>query len=75
MRAKTVAERKRKQIYHKRQEARSALNVFNQRMLSDFETETHDFAVLCMIASAHGLKHWPEGVQSHTMEARFLTFH
>ena len=75
MYAKSDPERKRKQVSHKRQEARSALCIFNQRMLSDFETETHDFAVLCMIASAHGIKRWPEEAQDHTMEARFLTFH
>ncbi len=75
MRVKTVSERKKNQVLHKRMEARSALSLFNQRMLSDFETETQDLAVLWLIASVHGVEQWPGGAQDHTMETRFLTFH
>jgi len=61
--------------FFRRRETRSVWSCFNQRLLLDFEVETQDFAVLCLIASANGLNQWPEGLEAREFEGRFLTFH
>lgn len=58
-----------------KQQTRSLMRFFNQRMLSDFEIETQDFALLCMIASAHGLTPWPGAIDHQDDPAGLLTFH
>jgi hypothetical protein len=58
-----------------KQQTRSLMRFFSQRMLSDFEIETQDFALLCMIASAHGLSPWPMGIDHQDDPAGLLTFH
>jgi len=58
-----------------KRQTRSLLRVFNQRKLSDFETETEDFALLCLIASAHGLSPWPDEADLQDDTKGLLTFH
>ena len=60
----------------KSREAQSLLNIMNKRMISDFEIETRDFALLCLIASANGLEDWPpQDTEEDEDNTGFLTFH
>jgi hypothetical protein len=67
--------KKDKRSLHIRSETRSLLSSFRRRMISDFEVETEDFALLCLIASANGLDQWPEGAAENEGDVPFLTFH
>jgi hypothetical protein len=55
----------------------SLLASLNKRLISDFENETRDFAMLFLIASANGLEDWPP--QNNTEDGDhhpgLLTFH
>lgn len=52
------------------------LDMLSQRMISDFEIETRDFAMLCLIASANGLKDWPpQNKREDEDSPGYLTFH
>ena len=75
MRAKPDTAKRGKEALFRRRETRSVWSCFNQRLISDFEVETQDFAFLCLIASANGLTQWPEGIEARDREGRFLTFH
>lgn len=75
MKAKTDTARKSGDALFRRRDSRSVWSCFNQRLISDFEVETQDFAFLCLIASANGLNQWPEGIEAREFEGRFLTFH
>ncbi|NOR15810.1 MAG: hypothetical protein GQ544_08905 [Candidatus Aminicenantes bacterium] len=69
---------KRKHVYGltKSREAQSLFNIMNKRMISDFEVETRDFALLCMIASANGLEDWPpQDREDDEGNPGLLTFH
>ena len=60
----------------KSREAQSLLNIMNKRMISDFEIETRDFALLCLIASANGLEDWPpQDTEEDEDSTGLLTFH
>jgi hypothetical protein len=60
----------------KSREAQSLLNIMNKRMISDFEIETRDFALLCLIASANGLEDWPpQDTEEDEDNTGLLTFH
>ena len=75
MRGKPNAAKKHKEDSFEPGGARSVWSCFNQKLISDFEVETQDFAFLCLIASANGLTRWPEGSEERGREGRFLTFH
>ena len=75
MRAKPDTAKKNSEALFRRRETRSVWSCFNQRLISDFEMETLDLAFLCLVASANGLKQWPEGTETGEREGRFLTFH
>ena len=67
--------KKNQRSLHMQSETRSLLSSFRRRMILDFEVETEDFALLCLIASANGLDQWPEGASEGESEVPFLTFH
>ena len=76
MRAKPVTARKNKQSLPRRKgETETLLTRLNQRLISDFEMETQDFAFLCLLASASKLSRLPEGGDDPGEEAPYLTFH
>lgn len=72
---KSALLKKNRQTLRKRDEARSFLNVLKKRLIKDFEVETRDFALLCLIASANGIEKWPPHPIEDDKDARFLTFH
>jgi len=75
MRAKPVTAKKGKQALPRRSEARILLSRLNQRLISDFELETQDFAFLCLLASASGLIPGQEEHDEQDDEVPYLTFH
>jgi hypothetical protein len=75
MRTKSDTAKKNRQSSYGGREARSVWSCLSKRLISDFEAETQDIAFLCLIASANGLKRWPEGIEERDSDARFLTFH
>jgi hypothetical protein len=75
MRAKPVTAKKCKQAFPRRREARTLLSRLNQRLISDFELETQDFAFLCLLASASRLIPGLEGCDEQDDEVPYLTFH
>ncbi len=67
---------KSKHVLTKSREAQSLFNIMNERMISDFEVETWDFALLCLIASANGLEDWPpQDREDNEGSPGLLTFH
>ncbi len=60
----------------KSREAQSFFNLMNKRIISDFEVETRDFVLLCLIASANGLEDWPpQDREEDEGNPGLLTFH
>jgi hypothetical protein len=75
MRAKPFTAKKNKQALPRRKEAQTLLSRFNQRLISDFELETEDFAFLCLLASASGLLQAQDEDEEPDEEVPYLTFH
>ncbi len=78
MRAKSVTMKKNKQAPPRRREAQTLLSRLNQRLILDFESETQDFAFLCLLASASGLLQAQDGDDEQDEkdeQAPYLTFH
>lgn len=72
---KSALPAKARHALRKKDEARSFLKVLKKRLIKDFEIETQDFALLCLIASANGIETWPPQPIEDDKDARFLTFH
>jgi hypothetical protein len=75
MRAKSVTAKKSKQSLPRRRESRTLLSRLNQRLISDFELETEDFAFLCLLASASGLLQTQDTNAEPDEDVPYLTFH
>ena len=67
--------KKNKQAPPRRRAAQTLMSRLNQRLISDFELETQDFAFLCLLASASGRLRSQEAGEEQEEELPFLTFH